>query len=84
MNLRPHISQAALLQTGIQEKTTFVQNGKSLSGGALFSDTLKIPASLLLLLAFTGILVLYHHMPGPQSKEVRNDDVLLEEGAEEA
>ena len=51
------------MQTGIQEKTTFLQNGMKLSGSQLYSDNLTIPASLLLLLAFTGLLVLYHHTP---------------------
>lgn len=72
------------LQMGIQEKTTFVQMGKSLQGAGLFSDYLKIPASLVLLLAFTGIFVLYHHMPGPQVKTANDDAVLLEEGTEES
>ena len=69
---------------GIQEKTTFVQQGKSLSGAALFTDYLKIPAALQLLLAFTGLLVLYHHVPNPPTKEVNDGAVLLEEGAEES
>ena len=68
-----------LMQVGIQEKTTFLQQGNKWQGAALFTDNLKIPAALLLLIAFTGILVLYHHVPPPMTKGSNNDRVLLEE-----
>lgn len=70
------------VQVGIQEKTTFVQQMKSLSGAALFSDNFKLPAALNLLIAFTGLLVLYHHVPDTTAKQSYDDGGLLEEGSE--
>ena len=41
---------------------------------------LRIPASLQLLVAFTGLVVLYHHAPGPAGKAgVSSDNTLLED-----
>ena len=41
---------------------------------------LRIPASLQLLVAFTGLVVLYHHAPGPTGKAgVSSDNGLLED-----
>jgi len=45
----------------------------------LFRSYLRIPASLQLLIAFTGLVVLYHHAPGPTVKgEAAGDNGLLE------
>jgi hypothetical protein len=69
------------VQVGIQEKTTFMQLGNHLPGSALYNSYLKIPASLQLLVAFTGLFVLYHHAPGPAGKVP--DNALLEEELED-
>eukprot|EP00887_Chlorella_sp_A99_P006704 scaffold3.g6704.t1 len=50
----------AAMAVGIQEKTTFVQLGQK---PALFSPAMRLPAVLQLLLAFTGMAVLFHHAP---------------------
>lgn len=68
------------MQTGIQEKTTFLQSSKKLSGSQLFTDDLKIPASLLLLLAFTGLLVLYQHTPAAAQEQSSKPARQHEEG----
>jgi len=69
----------ATMTVGIQEKTTFIQMGSHLQGSALFRSYLRIPASLQLLIAFTGLVVLYHHAPGPTVKgEAAGDNGLLE------
>ncbi len=45
---------------------------------------LRIPASLQLLVAFTGLVVLYHHVPGPSGKaSVVADGGLLDEELED-
>jgi hypothetical protein len=74
----------ATMTVGIQEKTTFIQMGSHLQGSALFRSYLRIPASLQLLVAFTGLVVLYHHVPGPTGKaSVSSDGGLLEEELED-
>ena len=45
-------------QTGIQEKTTLVQLMRKLSVPQLRGSTITLPATLLLLLAALGILVM--------------------------
>lgn len=56
-----------------------MQQAKKLSGPTLYTDFLKIPAALLLLIAFTGLLVLYHHVPAPANKESNDSSILLED-----
>ncbi|KAK9814792.1 hypothetical protein WJX72_011556 [[Myrmecia] bisecta] len=57
------VAGLATMAAGIQEKTTFLQMGKKLTGEALFGAEMRIPAALQLLLIFTGLLVLFHHQP---------------------
>ena len=65
------------LQVGIQEKTTFVQNGKQLSGAALYSSVIEIAAAIELFLLFTGTLVLFHHASPPAAPRKQDDSQLL-------
>lgn len=50
------------VQTGLQEKVTFLQMGKGLSGDALFGAVVRLPAVLQLALALLAVLVLYHQV----------------------
>ncbi|KAG1663800.1 hypothetical protein FOA52_004358 [Chlamydomonas sp. UWO 241] len=52
----------AAMATGLQEKATFTQTGKSLAGDALHSGVMRIPAIAVVLLALLGITVLYHQV----------------------
>jgi len=57
----------AAMATGIQEKTTFLQAGKGLSGDALFGAVIRLPGVALLLLALLACLVLFHQVRLPLS-----------------
>lgn len=62
----------ATIATGVQEKTTFVQMGKKLSGEQVFDPIMRLPATIVLMLALTALLVLFHHAPPaapPSEKE---------------
>ena len=62
---------------GIQEKTTFVQFMKK---PMLYSSNFRIPATIVLLLALTGIFVLYHHAPpAGAARKPEDDGGLLED-----
>ncbi len=67
-----HIA-CALRQVGIQEKVGFVLAGKKAPG--MYSGYVRLPAAIEVFLALTGMLVLYHHVPGSASR--RTDDSLL-------
>lgn len=54
------------MAAGFQEKVTFLQTGMKLSGDQLYSDVIRIPALLMLLLFFLGTTVLYHLVPVAQ------------------
>lgn len=69
------------MQVGIQEKTTFMQDGMKLQGSALYRSYLKIPATLQLLLALTGLFVLYHHAPSAAARKTDDDTTTLLEDA---
>ena len=62
-----------MLQVGVQEKTTFVQNGMQLSGAALYSSVISTAAAIQVFLFVTGILVLYHHASPPSGNKKSND-----------
>jgi hypothetical protein len=68
-NLSPDLLLSSFLhnpspshQTGFQEKVAFIQMGKGLSGAALFGGVVRIPAVIVLLLAFLAVVVLYHQV----------------------
>ncbi|KAF5837034.1 eukaryotic cytochrome b561-domain-containing protein [Dunaliella salina] len=69
----------AAMATGIQEKTTFLQTGKGLSGDALYGGIIVLPGVALLMLALLACLVLFHQTPTvkPQSAEGTDRDGLL-------
>lgn len=58
-----------------------MQDGMKLQGSALYRSYLKLPATLQLLLALTGLLVLYHHAP-PATRRSMDSGLLDEELAE--
>ena len=60
-------------QVGIQEKVGFVLAAKKAPG--MYSGYVRLPAAIEVFLALTGLLVLYHHVPGSASR--RTDDSLL-------
>ena len=60
---------------GLQEKVGFVVSAKKLSGAGLYSGYVRLPAAIEIFLALTGMLVLYHHVPGSAAR--RTDDSLL-------
>ncbi len=62
-------------QAGLQEKVGFVVAAKKLSGAGLYSGYVRLPAAIEVFLALTGMLVLFHHVPGPAGR--RADDALL-------
>ena len=62
-------------QVGIQEKVGFVVSAKKLAGAGLYTGYVRLPAAIEVFLALTGMLVLYHHVPGSASR--RTDDSLL-------
>lgn len=67
----------ALVQVGVQEKTTFVQTGMALSGSALYSSVIQLAAAIQIFLLLTGILVLFHHAAPPTAPRKQNDSQLL-------
>ena len=66
-----------LLQVGVQEKTTFVQNGMQLKGAALYSSVIQLAAAIQVFLFVTAILVLYHHAAPPSANKRSNDNSQL-------
>ncbi len=67
-----------LLQVGVQEKTTFVQNGMQLSGSALYSSVIQLAAVIQVFLFLTGTLVLFHHAgPAAPSRKTGDNSQLL-------
>ncbi|KAL3135516.1 hypothetical protein ABBQ38_005996 [Trebouxia sp. C0009 RCD-2024] len=63
----------ATMAVGVQEKTTFVQNGMQLKGAALYSSVIQLAAAIQVFLFVTGILVLYHHA-APSAVNKRSND----------
>lgn len=63
-----------VLQVGVQEKTTFVQNGMQLKGAALYSSVIQLAAAIQVFLFVTNILVLYHHAAPPATNKRSNDN----------
>jgi len=53
----------AAMATGFVEKTTFLQMGMKIGGDALYSEIMRIPAVVLLLLGVLAVVVLYHQVP---------------------
>lgn len=70
-----NIWMAVSLQVGLQEKVGFVVQGKKLGGAGLYSGYVSLPATIEIFLALTGLLVMFHHVPGSASR--RTDDSLL-------
>ena len=66
-----------LLQVGVQEKTTFVQNSMQLKGAALYSSVIQLAAAIQVFLFVTAILVLYHHAAPPSANKRSNDSSQL-------
>ena len=66
------------LQVGVQEKTTFVQNGMQLSGSALYSSVIQLAAVIQVFLFLTATFVLFHHAgpPAPTRKTGDNSQLL--------
>jgi hypothetical protein len=63
----------ATAATGIQEKTTFLQTGLKLAGDQVYGPVMRLPALVLLMLALTALLVMFHHAPPaapPADKEL--------------
>ena len=50
------------LQTGLQEKVTFIQFGKALAGEALYSGLVRLPAATLVVLPLMAMAVLFHQV----------------------
>ncbi len=65
------------LQVGVQEKTTFVQQGMALSGSALYSSVIQIAAVIQIFLFLTATLVLLHHVGSPASTRKSSDNSQL-------
>ena len=68
---------SCVLQVGVQEKTTFVQNGMQLSGAALYSSVIQLAAAIQIFLLLTGILVLFHHASPPAPARKQGESQLL-------
>lgn len=66
-----------MLQVGVQEKTTFVQNGMQLKGAALYSSVIQLAAAIQVFLFVTAILVLYHHAAPAATNKRSNDSSQL-------
>ena len=73
-NLSGWVTSQLVLQVGVQEKTTFVQNGMQLKGAALYSSVIQLAAAIQVCLFVTGILVLYHHAAPPAGNKRSNDN----------
>eukprot|EP00197_Chlamydomonas_leiostraca_P002725 CAMPEP_0202857748 /NCGR_PEP_ID=MMETSP1391-20130828/565_1 /ASSEMBLY_ACC=CAM_ASM_000867 /TAXON_ID=1034604 /ORGANISM="Chlamydomonas leiostraca, Strain SAG 11-49" /LENGTH=268 /DNA_ID=CAMNT_0049536589 /DNA_START=138 /DNA_END=944 /DNA_ORIENTATION=+ len=56
----------AAMATGLQEKVTFLQLGKALSGDALYGAVIRLPAVAVVLLVVLAVSVLYHQVPPAQ------------------
>ena len=56
------LSMPCCLQTGLQEKVTFIQFGKALAGEALYSGLVRLPAATLVVLPLMAMAVLFHQV----------------------
>ncbi|PNW74130.1 hypothetical protein CHLRE_13g586600v5 [Chlamydomonas reinhardtii] len=53
------------IATGLQEKITFMQMSKVVTGAALYGPAVRVPAAVLVLLVVLAALVLYFQVPPP-------------------
>ncbi|GAX77908.1 hypothetical protein CEUSTIGMA_g5350.t1 [Chlamydomonas eustigma] len=72
------IMGVAAMATGIQEKVTFIQMGKALSGVDLYSNLVRIPAIILVLLPLLAMAVLYHQAPSAAASTSASEHYLKE------